>query len=153
MRGLDEWLGELVTELAPPPGGAIALDLGADDVEVRLDPDRFRRVVINLVENAVQALAEAKGDAAPPRIVLRTRALERAVELAIEDNGPGMAAETLAKVFEPMFSTKSFGTGLGLPTVKQIVEQHQGSIELASVVDEGTRAVIRLPRERKSIAA
>jgi signal transduction histidine kinase len=153
VRRLDEWLGELAAELAPPPGGAIALELGAADIEVKLDTDRFRRVVINLVENAVQAMAEVKEGAAPPRLVLRTRSLERAVELEIEDNGPGIAPDTLAKVFEPLFSTKSFGTGLGLPTVKQIVEQHEGSIVLMSTVGEGTRAVIRLPRERKSIAA
>src|SRR6185312_4891205 len=99
VRRLDEWLGELAAEFAPPPGGAIALDLGAGTVEVKLATARFRRVVINLVENAVQAMAEAKEGGAPPRIVLRTRALERAIELEIEDNGPGMAPETLAKVF------------------------------------------------------
>jgi signal transduction histidine kinase len=52
----------------------------------------------------------------------------------------------LPKVFEPLFSTKSFGTGLGLPTVKQIVEQHEGSIELSSEPGAGTRVCIRLPR-------
>src|SRR4029077_8050800 len=111
----------------------------------KLDSDRFRRAVVNLVDNAIQALAEARADAAPPRVVLRTRALEHAIELEIEDNAPGMRPAVLVKVFEPLFSTKSFGTGLGLPTVKQIVEQHAGSIKLTSVVGQGTRATISLP--------
>ena len=51
----------------------------------------------------------------------------------------------LTKVFEPLFSTKSFGTGLGLPTVKQIVEQHDGAITIASEVGHGTRVTIGLP--------
>jgi signal transduction histidine kinase len=149
----DEWLRELAAELTPPLGGAFDLDLRAEGSSVKLDPDRFRRVVINLVDNAIQAIGEANADGTRPRVTLRTRALEHAIELEIEDNGPGIRPEVLAKVFEPLFSTKSFGTGLGLPTVKQIVEQHAGSVELTSVVGQGTRASIRLPRERKSIAA
>jgi signal transduction histidine kinase len=153
VRGFDEWLGELVAELTPPPGGAIDLDLRAGGASVKLDSDRFRRVIINLLDNAVQAMGDAKPDAAPPRIIVRTRAFEHAIELEIEDNGPGIPPDVLVKVFEPLFSTKSFGTGLGLPTVKQIVEQHAGSIKLTSVVGQGTRASISLPVERKSVAA
>ena len=153
VRGFDEWLAELAAELTPPPGGAIDLDLRAEGSTVKLDPDRFRRVIINLVDNAVQAIAEANADGPRPRVILRTRALEHTIELEIEDNGPGIRPEVLVKVFEPLFSTKSFGTGLGLPTVKRIVEQHAGSVELTSVVGQGTRASIRLPLERKSIAA
>jgi signal transduction histidine kinase len=152
-RGFDEFLAEAVAELAPPPGGVIAVELRAGAARVSLDPDRFRRVIINLVENAVQAIAESKARDRAPRIVVRTTALEHGVVLEIEDNGPGIPRDHLAQVFEPLFSTKSSGTGLGLPTVKQIVEQHDGNIELASVVGEGTRALIRLPRERNSIAA
>jgi signal transduction histidine kinase len=67
------------------------------------------------------------------------------LEILIEDNGPGIPADILPKVFEPLFSTKSFGTGLGLPTVKRIMEQHGGSIAIASTVQSGTRVTLRLP--------
>jgi len=123
---------------------AIAIETGAGETKVAVDSDRLQRVVINLVENAVQALAEHRS-AAEPRIVLRTQTRSDALELQIEDNGPGIPAENLAKVFEPLFTTKRAGTGLGLPTVKQIVEQHGGTIMLESTLGEFTRAVIRLP--------
>ena len=140
----DAWLRHVMSEFTAPPGMAIAIETGAGETKVAVDSDRLQRVVINLVENAVQALAEHRS-AAEPRIVLRTQTRSDALELQIEDNGPGIPAVDLAKVFEPLFTTKRQGTGLGLPTVKQIVEQHGGTIVLESTLGEFTRAVIRLP--------
>ena len=62
----------------------------------------------------------------------------------VADTGGGIPADVLPKVFEPLFSTKSFGTGLGLPMVKQIVEQHGGTITIASEAGKGTRVTVRL---------
>jgi signal transduction histidine kinase len=140
----DTWLRGIMAEFTTPPGTAIMIDFGAGETKVALDTDRLQRVIINLVENAVQALAEHRVVAAP-RVALRTRTLSDTLELQIEDNGPGIPADNLAKVFEPLFTTKRMGTGLGLPTVKQIVEQHGGTIVLESTLGEFTRAVIRLP--------
>jgi signal transduction histidine kinase len=140
----DLWLRDVMAEFAAPATLTIAFELAAPAAKVALDTDRLQRVVINLVENAAQALAEY-GEAREPRITLKTRVLDGEVELQIEDNGPGIPAENLARVFEPLFTTKRQGTGLGLPTVRQIVQQHDGDIELHSVVGEFTRAVIRLP--------
>lgn len=150
---IDAWFTELAPDLAAPQGGRIELELAAGEAQVNIDKDRFRRVAINLVDNAVQAMSDGKDRAGSPRVVIRTRALDHAVEIEIEDNGPGIPQENLAKVFEPLFSTKSLGTGLGLPTVRQIVEQHDGTIELWSVLGEGTCAVVRLPLARTRIAA
>jgi signal transduction histidine kinase len=152
-RAFDEWIGELAAELTPPQGGTIGLDLRAGAARVSFDADRLRRVVINLVDNAVQAFGDTGDRAAAPRVVIRTVATDHDVILEIEDNGPGISRDDLAKVFEPLFSTKSFGTGLGLPTVKQIVEQHDGHIALTSAPGEGTCAKIRLPRAVDSLAA
>jgi signal transduction histidine kinase len=66
-------------------------------------------------------------------------------EIEITDNGPGIAPETLVRAFEPLFSTRRYGSGLGLATTRQIVEQHGGTIELVSRVGKGTRARILLP--------
>jgi signal transduction histidine kinase len=65
--------------------------------------------------------------------------------LSLIDTGPGMSAEVLAKVFEPFFSTKTAGSGLGLPTTRKIVEAHGGCIEAQSDVGKGTKFTIRLP--------
>ena len=144
----DAWLGEILATLAPPSGITIAPEFGAAEALAKLDSDRMRRVIMHLIDNASHALLEHQSRGAVARIVTRTRAADDSVILEVEDNGPGIAPEILAKVFEPLFSTKNFGTGLGLPTVKQIVLQHGGDIELTSVVGEGTRARIRLPRPR-----
>jgi signal transduction histidine kinase len=107
----------------------------------------MRRVIINLVENAAQALAELPADH-EKRITVRTAAADGELVLVIEDTGPGIPSETLARIFEPLFSTKSFGTGLGLPTVKQIVSQHGGTITVDSEVGQGAHVTVRLPIER-----
>ena len=65
--------------------------------------------------------------------------------MLFRDNGPGIPPEVLEKIFEPLYSTKSFGVGLGLPTVRQIMEQHGGGIEIASEVGRGTDVSLWLP--------
>ncbi|HXP30321.1 MAG TPA: ATP-binding protein [Stellaceae bacterium] len=140
----DPWFREVLAEQHPPEGIELVCDLAAPNCEINCDSDRLRRVVINLLENAAQAIADRNG-APERRITVRTRSSGPTFEFAIEDTGSGIPSDVLPKVFEPLFSTKSFGTGLGLPMVKQIVEQHGGSIEIFSEVGAGTRVVVRLP--------
>ena len=106
---------------------------------IRADRERILQVFSNLVGNAIRFTPEGGS--------ITVGAERHADEVAffVEDTGPGIAPENLERVFEPLFSTKSFGTGLGLPTVKQIVEQHGGSIRIESQVGQGTRVLIRLP--------
>jgi len=111
-------------------------------------------VVVNLVDNAAQSMPDSERDARALEITVATRQNGDSIELVVTDTGPGIAPDVLPRIFEPLFSTKSFGTGLGLPTVKQIVEQHGGKIELSSELGVGTRAVVRLPLPRsQEIAA
>jgi signal transduction histidine kinase len=129
-------------------------DLGAPGVVAAFDPDRLRRVVVNLVENAAQSRADSEREKRELEISVATRRLGESIEIVVSDNGAGIAPDVLPRIFEPLFSTKSFGTGLGLPTVKQIVEQHGGEIELSSELGVGTRARVRLPLpESQEIAA
>jgi signal transduction histidine kinase len=83
-------------------------------------------------------------------VTVGTRAADDGVEIFVRDNGAGIPSDVLPRIFEPLFSTKSFGTGLGLPTVKHIVEAHGGRIEVSSTVGEGTcvRAWLPLAAER-----
>ncbi len=140
----DDWLTETLDEQKLADGVALERALGAPGVRLSFDPERLRRVLVNLVDNAAQALAES-GEGRDKRIIVETRVAGDRFELAVRDNGPGIAPDVLPKVFEPLFSTKSFGTGLGLPMVKRIVEQHGGSVEITSAVGVGTTVRIRLP--------
>jgi PAS domain S-box-containing protein len=149
---LDLWLTAVLDELILPQGVALERRLASDGTVVALDAERFRRVVINLIDNAAQAMDAAESSIAERRITVETKAGDMA-EIAVHDTGPGIPAETLAKIFEPLFTTKRQGTGLGLPTVKQIVEQHAGMIEISSVVGHGTSVRIRLPVTAAEAAA
>ena len=81
-------------------------------------------------------------------LTLSTRITDGRMEIAIADTGPGIPAEMLPQVLEPLFSTKSFGTGLGLPTVQQIMEAHGGGLEISSEEYRGTTVVLWLPLNR-----
>ncbi len=144
-QALDQWLSEILDEQKLPDHVKLVRDLAAPGVVAVFDPDRLRRVVVNLVENAAQSLPESDREKRVLEVSVATRKLGGSVEISIGDNGAGIAPDVLPRIFEPLFSTKSFGTGLGLPTVKQIVEQHGGHIELSSELGVGTRAVVSLP--------
>ncbi len=147
----DPWLEEVLNEQRLPADIALAKKLDAD-CHVAIDPERMRQVVINLVENAAQAISETSPERA---ITVSTRCAGDRFELTIEDTGGGIPSDVLSKVFEPLFSTKSFGTGLGLPVVKQIIELHGGSITIDSEPGKGTRVTIHLQTamESEEIAA
>ena len=114
-------------------------------MQLDIDPDRLRQVVINLVDNAAQAMAEMPADAAHDRaLTVSTRQVGDVAHICFVDTGPGIAPDVLPKVFEPLFSTRGFGTGLGLPTVRQIVEQHGGTVDIASEPGVGTQVLITL---------
>ena len=118
-------------------------------IDIAIDRDRFRRAVINIFDNACQAMTDpaANNDSDVAHILaVTTQALEDRVEIVFEDNGPGIAAKVRPMIFEPLFSTKGFGVGLGLPAVKQIMEQLGGGIGVDSVPGQGTRVRLWLPR-------
>jgi signal transduction histidine kinase len=141
---LDAWLNDVLDEQHLPPEIVLRRELTAPGLSVEIDADRFRRVIINLVENAAQAIMEAEVGATGRTITVGT-AKGDVAEIVVEDSGPGIPPGILPRIFEPLFSTKSFGTGLGLPTVKQIVEQHEGAVSIISESGQGTKVKIRLP--------
>ena len=145
---IDPWLGEVLDEQEIPEGVSLQRNFTMPGVILPVDPDRLRRAVINVYDNACQAMVSETGPriAFPEsRLIVATQATEERVEIIFHDNGPGIPPEVLPKVFEPLFSTKGFGVGLGLPTVKQIMEQHKGGLEIETKVDCGTRVVLWLP--------
>ena len=122
-------------------------ELATDLPEVVVDQQGMAQVLLNLMTNALDAVESR----AQPRVRVRTRwaesAREPAVELSVEDNGPGIAADLLPHIFEPFFSTKepNRGTGLGLAISKEIVERHGGTIRVEPAPAGGARFVASLP--------
>jgi hypothetical protein len=110
---------------------------------LNVDPQQIQQVLVNLVLNAIQATPP--GGWIRIRTGLSNRDGKKHVSVEVEDTGQGMSAEAAEKAFHPFFSTKAQGTGLGLPIAKQLVEQHQGRIALASRPGNGTRVTVELP--------
>jgi signal transduction histidine kinase len=110
---------------------------------VRANPDQLRQVLWNLLRNA----AEAQPSDGVVRVSARLAPDDPdQVEICVEDRGTGIPAEDLERVFEPFYTTKPKGTGLGLATVHRIVEAHAGRLALSSRSGEGTSIRVRLPR-------
>ncbi len=113
----------------------------------KLDRTQLIRVVTNLVKNAIQAVPEV----AVPNIVVSVSSEGKYVKINVTDNGIGISDTYKEKIFEPKFTTKSSGMGLGLGMVKNIVETYKGSIEFNSQKDMGTVFTVLLPKENESV--
>jgi two-component system, NtrC family, sensor kinase len=142
-----EDLGALATSVLEFAGGELAqagikwsLDIEPNLPEVVADESQLRQALLNLVRNAKEAMAGGG------RIRIKVdKAAEGQVRLVLADTGPGISPENLSNIFEPFFSTKAKGTGLGLALVQQIVSEHGGRIEVDCPPGGGTHFTILLP--------
>ena len=140
--------------LASGPGAGVDCDLDPDLSTLTTDPDRLRIVLVNLLVNARHAVnGNGHGErvlSGPPSVMLRTRAIANRVRISVTDAGVGIAGEDLAQIFDPYFTTKRGGTGLGLPIAKNIVEGLGGTIAVTSRPGAGTDIVIEFPFDIQS---
>jgi signal transduction histidine kinase len=113
--------------------------LDSDLPSVLLHSDSLQASLINLVKNALEAM-ESGGE-----LVVRTYSTPRGVALDLIDTGCGMDDSTATHMFEPFYSTKNGGSGLGLPTARKIIEAHGGRISVQSEVGRGTKFVLEFP--------
>lgn len=139
-------LGEVVEELTDffgPMARAANIEIKSyippDLPSVALNRDMFKQALLNLLLNAQQAMPSGG------EITLLARAEPDCVVFDLIDTGRGMTPEILAKAFRPFYSTRSGGTGLGLPTSRKIIEAHGGTIAVQSEAGRGTKFTIRLP--------
>ena len=128
--------------LAESGRATLDLDLDPEPLAVVADREELRRVLVNLLTNALQAIPERE---ASGRIGLRTRRVDGQPEARVTDDGTGIPAEIQEQVFQPSFSTKTSGMGLGLAISKRAVEAAGGTITFETADGEGTTFAVRLP--------
>jgi PAS domain S-box-containing protein len=142
---VNHWLDAVLEEMNIPHNVELVKHYLDDEIHLTIDKGRFRRAIINIVENAYQAILERTDDRSP-RLDIYIRSTQDGVAFVVEDNGIGIPEDVKQRMFEPLYSTKGFGVGLGMSTVKQIMQQHGGSVEVESDPGEGTSVTLWLPR-------
>ena len=141
---IDGALATLTDRIA---GLGVAVERDVGQIRpLRGDPEKLRRVLINLIGNALDAFAEAKTKQPQLHLQAGENLAGSEVWVRVRDNGPGMDAERLGKIWSPFYTSKSTGTGLGLALSRKVVEAHGGEIEASSALGEGTEFLITLPR-------
>jgi signal transduction histidine kinase len=119
----------------------VKFDLAASDTTVLIDEASIRSALLNLLLNSIQAMPDGGV------LTISTRKCDRHLLLKIMDTGHGMTVEETKKVFEPFYTTKRSGLGLGMPFAKKVIEHHRGSVQVVSHPGEGTMVEIKLPLE------
>ena len=122
--------------------GLTALREAENDV---MSAERLRGALINLIVNARQAVNGRAPAAGAPNVTLSTRSTPQGVAITVTDNGSGIGDADLPRVFDPYFTTKRGGTGLGLPIAKNIIEGLGGVLSVVSTAGQGTEMRIEFP--------
>jgi len=136
---VPSFVKETLSTIPIPKNIEVSIRPGNDAIPMMLDPAMMKRVLTNLITNAMQAMPNGGG------LRIGTSTTKDTVSIEITDTGVGIPEDNLAKIFQPLFTTKSKGQGLGLAVCKRLVEAHGGSIEAKSKVGEGTTFTIDLP--------
>ena len=116
------------------------------EIFVKIDRSQLIRMITNLIKNALQAIEQVKD----PLIEIDVSEFEKEVQIKIKDNGIGVPDDIINRIFEPQFTTKTSGMGLGLSMVKKIVDNHDGQIEVESKLNSHTIFTITLPKTKES---
>jgi len=119
----------------------VTINLPKEDRKIYCDFEKLEIVFVNLITNAIQAMSN-KGE-----INITINDKEDQTVIRVNDSGPGVPKDHLSKIFDPLFTTRQIGTGLGLPSCKNILEEHGGTIEVESERGVGTTFVIKLPKK------
>jgi len=123
----------------------VLINLPKNDKQITCDHEKLEIVFINLIMNAMQAMNHEG------KIDIRVSDKDNYIIIEIEDSGHGISDDSLTKIFDPLYTTRDIGTGLGLVSCKNIVERHRGTIKVETVVGKGTTFIIKLPKMVKEI--
>ena len=167
IRNLDDYLNQYLEFARPTPVNPVSTDVNmlvedclvllrpllrkkqvmlstqlADGLpSCKLDVNQLKRVIVNILLNSIEAIPDRGA------LQISTRSRAGGVEISVKDNGEGIREEDLPRVFDPYFTTKSTGSGLGLPLSKMIVEQHDGAILIESLPGQGSVVTVTVPVE------
>lgn len=151
-QNVDEWVEGVVAEERKgiPQEVRLICEPTVGQIATMFDTGRMRRVLINLLSNAAEAMVGKGNDPSMrvtenPCIRVRTRLRGDMIEIEVADNGPGISEENIRKIREPLFTTKSFGVGLGIPAVENILEQHGGGLRIESTLGLGATMTASFP--------
>lgn len=144
-----EFIDQGVGLSAIPDSVSLVVEVMPGLPAVYVDPSQLRQTIQNLIANAVQAMPHGGSLRIGARLMPATEAQVPRVEISVADTGAGISAANLEKLFQPLFTTKSRGIGLGLAICKSFVEANNGRIEVHSELEKGTTFTVILPAEEK----
>jgi len=139
LSGLLDSCLELLAPVIEQAGVNVKRVYPEGERKVEVDPNQLRQVFLNLILNAVQAMGQGG------ELAVSIGPDAGGARVTVADNGPGIEPDKLKRIFEPFFSTKPGGTGLGLPIAQRIVAEHGGRLEIESKPGEGTTVTVALP--------
>ncbi|MHA1382783.1 MAG: ATP-binding protein [Candidatus Helarchaeota archaeon] len=143
-RNINFLIKESLSNIKIPDEIELKLKLDSDIPRILLDSIGVQQIFQNLILNAIQAMPNGGS------LNITSKIEGNKIILIFEDTGVGIPKENFKRIFEPLFSTKAKGIGLGLPIVKELIEMHNGNIEFESEVGVGTKFIVKLPIERGS---
>ena len=141
---LKNIINESLSWITVPSQVTVKSNLNGHSQPVRTDPEQISRVFVNIISNAIQAMSTKGGE-----LNIDTGEEADCIWIKFRDNGCGIPAENLEKIFEPLFTTKPKGIGLGLAISKRLVEQNGGKLEVESQVGQRTTFTVKLPLEKR----
>ena len=130
---------DALSRLTVPENLEVINKVDANLPEVEIDADQIRQVFVNITTNAIQAMPEGG------KLTIDAKKGDKFLEIAISDTGDGISEDVVGKIFDPLFTTRAKGIGLGLAVCKSIIERHGGSIGVESKVGEGATFTVKLP--------
>lgn len=147
----DALIRDVLNEYSRPAGISLHMDLMLVGRTIAIDSDQIRRILVNFMDNSCQAIAaRVDCDVTGGHIRVRTRPCGEGIELSVSDSGVGIPSDALDRIFDPLFSTKPFGIGLGLSNAQNIVASHGGRLAMANQPDGGACVTVWLPGDKET---
>jgi signal transduction histidine kinase len=143
---LSDFVKEAISTLQIPENVEATIRIESDPTRALIDPVLLKRILVNLVLNAVQAMPNGG------KLTITTHASEDSIIVSVQDTGVGIAADNLDKIFNPFFTTKAQGQGLGLAVCKRLIDAQGGTITVQSQLGKGSTFTIKIPTKQAAVA-